>query len=331
MPLFIVLTMFNAFSGEREQGTLRTVLSLGVRPSTLAAGKALGAAMALGLVALPAAGLAVVALCLTSGFGEWTADLGRALALALAFLVYFFIFAAVSLGVSARAASSRLALTGLLAFWFVSGLIAPRAASDLGAALHPVPTPVEFQRAMQAELDDRVEMERRLDRRRQELMRQYHATSMSDVPINFRGVSLQEGEEHGNEVFDRHYGSLYDTYARQDAAGRLLGVIAPSVPMRLFSMAMAGTDVAHHRAFADAAERYRREIQRLLNGEVAAHTAADFEGGADLWARVPPFDYEMPPLASVVSQHVIDLALLGAWLLASTWFAIRGAARLRAD
>jgi ABC-2 type transport system permease protein len=32
LPLFIVLVTFNALSGEREQGTLRQLLSLGVKP-----------------------------------------------------------------------------------------------------------------------------------------------------------------------------------------------------------------------------------------------------------------------------------------------------------
>ena len=41
VPLLIVLLGFSAFAGEREQGTLRQVLSLGVRPATLGAGKAL--------------------------------------------------------------------------------------------------------------------------------------------------------------------------------------------------------------------------------------------------------------------------------------------------
>ena len=48
LPLFIVLMTFSAFSGEREQGTLRQLLSLGVRPRELLAGKALGVAAALG-------------------------------------------------------------------------------------------------------------------------------------------------------------------------------------------------------------------------------------------------------------------------------------------
>ena len=115
MPLFIILTTFSAFSGEREQGTLRAVLSLGVTPRVLAAGKAAGVGVSLALVLVPAAAMALVGLSLTSGFGDWRPDGGRALVLGTAFLSYFVTVAALALGVSARASSSRAALTVLLA------------------------------------------------------------------------------------------------------------------------------------------------------------------------------------------------------------------------
>lgn len=331
VPLFIVMTTFDVFSGEREQGTLRTLLSLGVSPTVLALGKGAGVAAALATVTVPAAVLAVAGLSFTAAFGDWTPDAGRALALGAAFFIYFGIFAAVSLGVSARAASSRMALTILLAFWFVNSLLAPRAASDLGTALHPTPTQVEFQRAMQADLDDHRDLDRRLASIRETLMHEYNATSIAGVPVNFRGISLQEGEEHGNQVFDRHYGALYDQYRRQVSSSRAVGILAPAVPMRLFSMAMSGTDVEHHRAFATAAETYRRSIQRTLNGDITSHTAASYEAGQDLWDRVPPFTYEMPSLSTILAASRTDVLLLCAWLFAATWFAVSGAASLGRD
>ena len=44
VSLLIVLLTFGALAGERERGTLRQVLSLGVRPRDLVLGKALGLA-----------------------------------------------------------------------------------------------------------------------------------------------------------------------------------------------------------------------------------------------------------------------------------------------
>src|SRR5882724_5635986 len=42
LPLAIVLLAFNAFAGERERGTLRSLLALGLRPRDFVLGKMLG-------------------------------------------------------------------------------------------------------------------------------------------------------------------------------------------------------------------------------------------------------------------------------------------------
>ena len=62
IPLLIILLAFSTFAGEREPGTLRQVLSLGVSRRNLALGKALGVAGALGLLLVPATVLGLAAL-----------------------------------------------------------------------------------------------------------------------------------------------------------------------------------------------------------------------------------------------------------------------------
>ena len=311
VPLFIVLITFNAFSGEREQGTLRQLLSLGVRPRDLIAGKALGVAMALGLVLVPATAIGVIGLALTSEFGALADDAWRAASLGVVYLLYFATLVAIGLAVSARARTSRVALIVLLSFWFVNSLIASRAVSDLAGALYPTPSAVAFQSAMNQDLSDSTDVERRLQQRRDELMRQYNVTTMDAVPINFAGVSLQEGEEHGNEVFDRHFGRLFATYERQNRVLQLAGVAAPLLPMRTLSMALAGTDFAHHRAFVDAAEGYRRMIQREMNGDIEQHAKPGeiYNAGPELWAKVPDFAYERPGASWALAHNVSVSAL----------------------
>lgn len=201
-PLFIVLMSFAAFSGEREQGTLRQLLSLGVSRQELLAGKAAGSAAALGLVLLPATVLGVSALALSERAGVLAGDLTRAALLAATYLVYFGVLLAVSLAVSAAARSSRAALVILLTFWFANSLVASRVASDVAALLYPTPSAVEFQKALEADLGNQRDLNERLERRKTELLARYNVASVDALPVAFAGVSLQEGEEHGNEVFD---------------------------------------------------------------------------------------------------------------------------------
>ena len=318
-PLFIILMTFSAFAGEREQGTLRQVLSLGVSRQQLAIGKTLGIAAALGLVLLPATIAGVAALVLANDDGVLTGDPMRAVLLAITYLAYFAIVIAISLAVSARARSSRLALVILLTFWFANGLVASRAVSDLAAHLYPTPSAVEFQRALEGDLTEPTEMARRIEQRKAELFHRYGVTSVDALPIAFSGISLQEGEEHGNEVFDRHYGRLFEQYGRQNGVYQLGAIAAPMLAVRALSMALSGTDYDQHRHFVVSAERYRRSIQRVMNDDIASNQkkGETYLAGRDLWEKVPAFGYDAPSMSWVLANQRASVIMLGTWGLVS--------------
>ena len=170
----------------------------------------------------------------------------------------------------------------------------------------------------------------RLERRRQELIAEYNAASMDAVPINFSGISLQEGEEHANEVFDRHYGRLFAQYEAQNRAFQWAGIAAPMLPIRSLSMALAGTDFAHHRDFVLAAEDYRRGIQRVMNEDIARNSrpGVAYTAGPALWAQVSEFQYELPSALWALRQATPSAWLLLAWCVAAYWFAARATRRL---
>jgi ABC-2 type transport system permease protein len=157
--------------------------------------------------------------------------------------------------------------------------------------------------------------------------------SMDAVPVSFSGISLQEGEEHGNEVFDRHYGRVFDIYEAQNRAFQWAGLAAPMLPMRAVSMALSGTDFSHHREFVSAAEAYRRQIQRVMNNDIANHAkpGVAYTAGPELWAQVPEFTYTLPDAAWALARTAPGIAWLFAWLAASVWFAARATRRLVAD
>jgi len=333
VPLFIVLMTFSAFAGEREQGTLRQLLSLGVSRRTLALGKALGSAAALGLILVPATIAGVAALLLTSRDGLLASEPTRAVWLAIVYLAYFAIVVAIALAVSARARSARLALVILLTFWFANGLVASRAIADLAAVLYPTPSAVAFQKALERELNDPADVRRRLDRRKAELFQRYGVSTVDALPIAFSGISLQEGEEHGNEVFDRHYSRLFAQYERQNVVYRLGALAAPMLAVRSLSMGLSGTDFAQHRDFIDAAETYRRDIQRVMNEDITANQKKGevYLAGAALWQKVPDFEYSAPPTWWVLVNQRWSLAILGLWLVVSIASMFGATQRARVD
>ena len=331
VPLLIVLLTFGAFSGEREQDTLRQVLSLGIAPRALAMGKSLGIAAALATVLVPAAVIGSLALTLSSSGGLFAADGARAIFLMLTYAVYFLMCIALSLAVSARASSSRLALVALLAFWMVNSVIAPRAISDIASWRHPTPSKVQFDTALQRDLGDTKELDAKLDRMKHALFDKYGVAALDALPINVRGISLQEAEEHGYQVFGRHYNDVFDRFEQQNTVYQWGGVIAPLIAVRSISMALAGTDFAHHRDFIDAAEEYRRTIIRFMNDDILAHpvqAGGEYLANRELWETVPAFQYEAPDVSWALRHCVVSLLVLAGWFAASVLAAGTGARRL---
>ena len=333
LPLFIVLMTFSAFSGEREQGTLRQLLSLGVSRRDLALGKALGVSAALALVLLPATMFAILALAWSAEGGLVSGDPLRGVILGGVYLAYFALLIGISLAVSARVRSSRLALVGLLTFWFVNSLVASRAASDLAGWMYPTPSAIEFQKAMDVDLNNQEEIRVRLDQRRAELFKQYNVDNVDALPIAFSGVSMQEGEEHANVVFDKHYSRLFDRYEQQNRVYQYGGLVAPMLSVRALSMGLSGTDFPQHRDFALAAEDYRRDIQRLMNGDIAANQKRGqvYLADQELWASVPGFEYTAPSTSWVMGNYTASLLILALWTLAALAYMVRSANMARAD
>ena len=317
VPLLIILLTFGALAGERERGTLRQLLSTGIGRRELAVGKSLGIAGALALLLVPAAVVGAAALVVGSP-GPASSPLARGAVLAGVYLAYFTAFLALSLAVSAWARSSRTALVILLGVWVMNGLVAPRVAVDLSKWLHPTPSAVEFARTMERELASGVDDISRPDRAAltERLLTEYGVERVEDLPINESGVYLQESEEFGNRIFDRNYGALWDTFERQGSVHETLAVAAPLLAVRTLSMGLAGTDVEQHRHFATAAEAYRRELMRRMNGDLAENSRSGdvYLAGPELWAEVPPLEYDAPTLGWVLGNRILSLAVLGIWL-----------------
>lgn len=298
VPLLIILLAFPAFAGEREDGTLRQLLSLGVSPQTLAAGKAFGVALPLAFVVVPAAGLGVAAMAL---WGGESVDAGRLALWAGVYVLYATVVLALALLASAWAPSPRVALVSLLGFWLVTGFVVPRLTADAAEALHPTPTATAFSAAIDAD------------------MKAFYAAAADartgEAPLS-AGASLLHGEQTETEINRRHLATLADTYRAQQRVTQAGTVFSPLLAVQLLSMGLAGSDYPHHRHFADAAELYRYDYVQRLNQDMVDRDAGwDYLADAETWAAIPPFDYTLPGAAWAVGRYGASAGALALWAL----------------
>ena len=328
-PLLIILLTFGTLAGERERGTLRQVLSLGVHPRSLVIGKALGLGGALGTLLLPIAGVGIYALSRIPGVDAGGDDSWLRLSLmACAYLLYLGAILSICLAVSALAPTSRSSLAILLIFWAGNTILAPRLASDLSQWMLPTPKLADFdakvQKAIQQGLDGHNPCNERLQEFRRKTLEKYGKKNVNELPFNFQGLVMLEAERMANEVYDHHFGELWGRLEAQDRVVTWTGLAAPLLSLRSASTALAGTDFTHHRHFSVAAERHRREFVKVLNEDMMNNTKPGAHGGVagrELWEKLKPFRYRPPAFAHAVSVATPGLAVLCLWAVAG-WVAL---------
>ncbi|MBC8165730.1 MAG: DUF3526 domain-containing protein [Bryobacteraceae bacterium] len=327
VPLLIVLLAYDCFAGERESGTMRLLLSVGVRRRILLAGKALGVALPLTAVLFPAAGRGTVALLWLRPAGT-TPNLERIGLIAGGYLLYFCLVLGAVLTISLAARSTRLALVVSLCFWFWNSVASSQVVTDVARWISPTPPSLDVAASVTEHIASRPTL---WDRRREvndRFKRKYGVSSILDLPVNPGGIMQLEQEEDDTRATSESVGTVYRAQTRQTSLSRWGGLVAPLLALQPVTMGLAGTDLYHHHHFASAAEQYRRNLVGMLNRASAydpsvsrreLHPMAEATvsiAGPDLWAKAPSFSYDVPSIAEVLRYNILTLVLLAVWACA---------------
>lgn len=332
LPLLVILLAFASFAGEREQGTLRQVLAMGVSPIKLYFGKALGAAGAASLFVVPVFVLGIIGLFLVPGGNEF---LGHALVVIAIYLVYAAIFLFLTLAVSAAADSSRTALVVMVAFWAVSSVALPKAAADSARLIYETPTAVGFQKAIAADMETGAggkSLDAMVAERKEQTLRLYKVDAIEKLPINFQGIVLGLQEQVSNAVFDKNYGQLYATLNKQKGVFETFSVLSPRLAVQMASMELSETSLASHIAFTAQAETYRRNLIDTMNKAMTMNSSGakpDYRAGPELWAKVGTFAYQHPPLTKLLAGLGPSFMVMFLWLVASIVAGLLAARKLK--
>lgn len=331
LPLVIIGLGFGLWTRERELGTLRQLMSQGLTPATLFVGKTLGFLAVAALVVVPAS---VGTLAALGG----SASPGRVWGLALLQALWALTWVALTAAVSALSRSSRTALVALLALWGGVALVGPRLVQDLAAVLAPVPDRDAFAQELATSLEgglpggpareERVDV---LSQARLEAAGFVDAGVMMDEGL-LGALELQAEAAFENEVINHHFDALEAALQRRERVARWLGWVSPYAAVRALSSGLSGTDTAHHREFASAAERYRQGLVDQLNAVFAEHAGAegwDFKAGRDIWAKAPALVWEPPGARDVLAARADALSALLGWCVAALAMGAWSVRRLR--
>jgi ABC-2 type transport system permease protein len=327
VPLLLIFLGSGLVARDRPTGFLRWQLSLGTTGRQLLAGKALA------LVAVAAALLSPLGALVLWSVTQAGDTFARAALLALGYGAHLTLVALLVVVVSATAREPRSALLVLLAGWALLAIALPRGLSTAAVVLHPTPSRLESERAAERELaqlgDSHDPNDPHFAALRARTLAEHGVSRIEDLPFNWGGLVMLEGERLSSERYARHAAELLAGQERQSRFADHFGWLDPFLALRTLSRSAAGTDLAHHAHFLSAAEQRRYQLVQALNE--LHRTAIRFENdrGQRLdsahWQELPRAAAEPLPLTAVAPRIGRAATALGAWLaLAVVGLALAG-------
>ena len=318
-PLLIVFLAFGSVARERERGQLRLQIVQGIPGATLLLGKLAahaGVALLLGAPAFIA--LAAIALL-------HPAAAAQALTMLLGYALYLLLWVVAAVLVSATLPRARDALLALVAGWIVTAILLPRVMPDFAAGDVGRPSRIETEVAIHERLaaigDSHNPDDPYFNAFRARTLEKYGVQRVEDLPVNYGGLLMAEGERLTSELFDEFMRADFARQREENAIVHSASLFSPVIALRRMSTALAGTNLDSHARFLVEGEKYRYAFVQALNGlhanVVSPQGAGDERIDQHHWDDTPRFGYPPAPYAEVAARHAWPaFALLGGWLLA---------------
>ncbi|HEX4959687.1 MAG TPA: ABC transporter permease subunit [Thermoanaerobaculia bacterium] len=283
LGLLALLLIHDAIVGERETGMLRAVFAHGVKRSTFLAAKVTGGLLTL-LLPLTAGLLVSLALFRFEVKVPLTADQWlRVGGLVAAYVAYLLLMLLLGLLISLQFRSTSRALGLSVLVWFVLTIVIPQAARAVASDLAPVAGARRDAEHKVAELTAERNRHLAAELRRDPLRTGFNghtaislasgeheavryrngSASYYDSLASFYRGEVPRGARQAGQVFaiEQRYQARLRTGERIGAA---LAVVSPAFLLNLVSESFAGTSMAEHDRFLDAARRYRLTLLAYL-------------------------------------------------------------------
>lgn len=339
-PLLLILLGHGAIVRERESRTLGALLAQGTSGTTLFMGKALALLGVIGVMLLPLVASALIALM----SGE---SLLAVLAMLTTYFLYLAVWGLLALLLSAALKTKATVLASLTGLWLALTLLVPSLSVNNVARFVPLQGQIETNFEMLADLrelgDGHNAADPAFERLRRDLLAEYDAESVEELPINLRGVVAQYSEEQLTDTLNRYAERRMDLEQKQARALEWHGWLSPLLAVSNASRAIAGTDLRHHQRFLREAEALRYDFVQGLNRlhaeelsyvddinrsrDAAAEQRTRI--GAENWQLLESFRFAPDTVARRTAAAMPSLLALLLWLAVLGGGALRLSARAR--
>lgn len=326
LPLILFFIGFAAIAADRDNGTLKILLSQGASWKEILLGRSLGLFSIACLFFIPVFIIVAVLLLLHNNPVANTNEFTRLLLTLFSYTVFFAILSVGTILVSASSSSAKASLIKLLSIWLLLAIVAPKTIQAVGSALYAIPAKVDFETAIEKDVLQQGDSHNPDDpfykRFKDSVLLANNVDSTHQLKFNFGGLVGKKGEQLSSEVYKKHQDRLFGIYNRQIHFSELFSFVNPFAAIRHQSMILAGTDFSAYINFQQQAEKYRYSLAQQMNDLQIQYipNRAPKEGSHVMqiekkhWEEFPDFEYKYSAVASVVKTASISIVALLLWL-----------------
>ena len=331
LPLIVFFLGFAAVSQLKEDGTLKILVTQSGSFRYILWGTTLGLFVLSLLFLIPvllAAGLQL-RLAAHEPADSLITRMGIIVAISGA---YLWIVSTVAVSTSALSDNSRASLLKLLGVWLFMAIVLPKTLQAIGSYLYPSPGKIEFETAVETDIlaigDSHNPDDPYFKSLKDSVLKAHGAETIQELPFNYSGFQMREGERMSTAVYANHLQGLFDQYERQNSISYRAVFIDPLLAVKHLNMALSGTDFKEYRHFQNKAEAYRYQLAQAMNElqieNISNISPAPGEKPHSIekhhWEDFDDFSYTYQSLEQVMHHKIIAFAALLFWLAASVLF-----------
>ena len=342
--LLAILFTYNSISGEKEEGTLRLILSHPVPRDTLILGKMVGGFLCFMIPLSVPVCLGFALLTMSPNFHPNNQEIIQLLLVYCVFVLYLSVFFNLGMFVSASTSRSNISFLVLLLIWVAWTLVIPKGSVILAGQFTQVPSIHKHRiQSNQVKRDVRQNLIPDLKRinienppspprikpgtpkgKREEIIAHYRRTSSEWRAKQL--ASLKEFEARVDAEWKVESERMEkDYHNKQERLAKLamgLSRISPSSAMTLASMNIAGTGIESQEHFLNLARAYKENfifylkskeeaLQGVKSRSIWEDRSRPFTKSATVdISDMPIFRYQKESLSDVMGRVIIDLMLL---------------------
>lgn len=320
MPLFLIMIAYATVTADKITGILAFMRGNGIPGGAIAAGKWLA-------LFLPLLLLLCLQALLTLAWSWHSEQLSARLSIMLlAQSLYIASWCMLVVTVSWFSRQLHGALLTLLLFWVCVCIIFPRGLANLTQINHPTQPRAEAEYHAEAKLKTIGDSHNPDDPHflafKQSILNKYQVSRIEDLPVNYQGLLMQEGERLTTAVY-REQQALHDAQlAEQNESIRRWLWFTPALALQYIQMAGSGNDLPHHQDFIRQSEARRYQLIQYLNQihtfKVQQHDDKNTRVSADFWKKAP-----RPPI-TLPSLSVSEPSILAGFLVLFGWLLLQG-------